>query len=171
MHNHIMGFKSIKELWLTITGLQFKVLALVNLLLSAEFALFSLTGFLEQWLWSPLYSLIIYLIVLTADFISGIFVGMKVRNEGFLTQKGQRLPVILVCHLILLGVFFNLGKINDDLGVKGVDDVVFNGIARAFYFYVITINLTSFIKNLVMLGYVKGAVADFFTKYIDKQKN
>lgn len=171
MHNHILGFKSFKELFLTVSGLQFKIAALFNVLLSAEFAMLSLTGVLEQWLWSPLYSLVVYLLILTADFLSGIAVGMRVRNEGFLTQKGQRLPVILICHLILLGFFYNLGRINNDLAVKGVDVIVFDGIARAFYFYVISINLISFLKNLVLLGYIKGAVADFFEKFIDKQKN
>jgi hypothetical protein len=172
MHNHFLGFKSLKQMMLIVTGLQYKGPAAFNALLSIEVAMLTLVATaIEQWLWSPFYSLVIYFIVLTADFVSGIYVGMRVRKEGFLTQKGQRLPVILVCHLVLLGVFYNLGRINEDLGVGGIDAVIFEGVARAFYFYVISINLMSFIKNMVLLGYLKGAIADFFQRYIDKQKN
>lgn len=167
----MFGFNSWKDFGKTITGIQYKSLAMLDLMLSIQLAFFSLFDFVNQWIWSPPYSLVVYFIVLGADFLSGVAVGMKVKNEGFMTQKGQRLFIIFPAHLVILGVLFNLGRINSDIGFKGVDEAIFNGAARAFYFYVIGINLISFMKNLVMLGYIKGAVATFFENYIDKHKN
>ena len=171
MHNHFFGFEGMKDLIQSISGSKFKALVILDLAGAFSIALASMVASIELWVWSPFYSLVIYFVVLVADFVSGVMVGVKKRNEGFLTQKAQRLPVILIGHLILLGVFYNLGKINHDLGIQGLNNVVFDGAARTAYFYVIGINLVSFIKNLVLLGALKGKAGEFLTKYVDTQKN
>lgn len=171
-HKHIFGFQSVDEFITTLTGVKYKAPAVFNLLLSIEVSMLSLlVAWIENWVWSPMYTLVFYAIVLSADFLSGIMVGVKVRHEGFLTQKAQRLPIILACHLVLLGLLYNAERINTDIGFADINPIFFSGIARGFYFYTIGVNLVSFVKNLVMLGYVKGAVAQFFEKNIDTQKN
>ena len=171
-HKHIFGFTSIDDFVYSVTGLKYKLPALCNLLLSIEVSLLTLAvSFIEKWIWSPPYTLAFYMVVVAADFFSGLMVGVTKRKEGFLTQKALRLPIILVCHLVLLGMFYNAERINSDLGATNIDSIFFKGISRAAYFYILGVYSLSFVKNAVMLGYFKGAVADFFKKYIDTQKN
>lgn len=171
MHNHFLGFKSISDLTASVIGTKVKALALMDVLLALVATSLSIIPFIEQWIWSPAYSLVFYFIILIGDFISGLAVGVIKRKEGFLTQKAQRLPIIMVCHLILLGVAYNLGRVNNDLGVASIGVAIFDSAARVIYFYVIGVNFFSFIKNITLLGYLKGEIGTFIMKYIDKQKN
>lgn len=168
---HVFGFYSFKQFAKAATGIEYKGFAMLDLVVSLQLALVSMLAFIDQWIWAPYYSLFIYMLLLGADFLSGVAVGMKVKNEGFLTQKGQRIFIIFPAHLIILGILFNAGKINHDLGFQGVDDGVFTFAARAFYFYVMGINLISFMKNMALLGVLKGQIADWFANYVDKHKN
>lgn len=169
---HLFGFNSVKEALLVITGAKYKAFAMIDLCVSVILALsFDVIGITEKWVWSPFYSIVVYMCVLAADFISGVFVGMTKKREGFMTSKGQRLFIIFPTHFILLGVMFNLGRINADLGIKEIPASVFDLAARSFFFYVLIINLLSFAKNLSLLGLLKGKAAKLLEEYIDPHKN
>lgn len=168
---HIFGFTSWKQFFKIATGVQYKNLAILDIAVALQLALLSMVHFIDTWVWSPPYSLIVYFVLLGADFLSGVAVGMKVKKEGFLTAKGQRIFIIFPAHLIILGVLFNAGRINADLGIQQIGDGVFTFGARAFYFYVMGINLISFAKNLALLGMLPPQAAEFLAKYVDKNKN
>jgi hypothetical protein len=91
------------------------------------------------------------------------------RREGFQTSKAQRLPAILAVHLFLLGFFFNLPKLNEAVGIKGLDFILALP-TRSFYWYVLLVNLASFVRNASALGWIKGGIAKWVISNIDKQK-
>jgi len=167
----MFGFNSWKQFFKITTGLQYRNLALLDAIFAFQLALISMVSFINEWVWSPAYTLAIYFILLGADFLSGVAVGMKIKKEGFLTAKGQRIFIIFPAHLIILGVLFNAGRINTDIGIKDIPEGLFTGAARGFYFYVMGINLLSFAKNLALLGLMPPKAAEFLAKYVDKNKN
>ena len=120
--------------------------------------------------------LIIYLLALAADFLAGTAVGMMKNKEGFVTSKGQRIFIILPVHVLLLGMLYNLSRYAADYPdthlqiVNGLVDVL-GYAAMVFFFYVMGINLVSFMKNLSLLGLLPKRVSAFFESYVDTHKN
>lgn len=167
----MFGFTSWKQFIKIATGIQYKNLAILDIAIALQLALLSMVSFIDNWIWSPPYSLFVYFILLGSDFLSGVAVGMKVKKEGFITAKGQRIFIIFPAHLVILGVLFNAGRINKDLGIQDTPEALFTGAARAFYFYVMGINLISFSKNLALLDMLPPKAAEFLAKYVDKDKN
>lgn len=169
---HLFGFNSIRDFVQVTTGAKYKLLALADFACALVVSLsLGIVEGVEHWIWSPFYTLVIYFAVLGADFLSGVAVGIKVRKEGFITQKGQRLFIIFIVHFVLLGVMFNLGRINTDLGVEEIPAKMFDVVARTFYMYVLGINIISFARNCSALGIIKGSIADFLVKNIDPHKS
>lgn len=169
---NLFGFNSLSEFLNTLTGAKYKYLALYDFVLAVTLSMgFEIVRIIEGWVWSPFYSLIIYIAVLLADFLSGIMVGMQKKGEGFMTSKGQRLFIIVPFHLVILGTMFNLGRINNDFGLKQIPPELFDVFARGYFVYVLGLNLISFAKNLSLLGFLKGKAADLLAKYVDPHKN
>lgn len=171
MHDHCLGFRSFDDFVSSATGLSLRIFSLLDVLTAISLACTTIISGVEMWIWSPFYSLVVYFIVLIADFSAGVAVGVKKRHEGFLTAKAQRLPIIALAHLIILGIFFNLGRINHDLGIRDLGSGIFDISARTVYFYILGVNLMSFFKNLALLGYLPKKVSDFLIRYIDTHKN
>lgn len=121
----------------------------------------------EHYIWSPAWTLVFYMFVLTADFVAGTSLGVK--REGFKTQKAQRLPAILMTHLLLLGFFFNLPRLNNAIGLPQISTLL-DYPARALYWYIILVNAASFVRNAAALGWIKGNIAKWIIKNIDAYK-
>lgn len=161
---HFFGFIDFKDFINTIFGSETLI---TKVLLSGLIVGISLIAGVEKFIWSPFWTLIFYIIVLTADFVAGTILGM--RREGFQTAKAQRLPAILVTHLFLLGSFHNLPKLNNALGVAAIDPF-FLTFSHIFYWYVLLVNLASFVRNAAALGWIKGKIAHWIIDNIDKHK-
>jgi len=137
------------------------------LLLSVAFM--SLQDFLNEWMWSPPWTLSILIVVLHADLFSGIALSLK-NGEGFSTKKFASWLFTVVAFLFLLGVTYNMPKINDALGWPAISPIL-AVISKCFYLLILLNTILSAFKNLVLVGALKGQIALLAIKYIDTYKN
>lgn len=140
----------------------------LTLLLSVTFL--SLQDFLNEWLWSPTWMIVMLLVVLHADLVTGIALSLR-RKEGFSTNKFTTWMFTVAGFLFLLGFMYSMPKVNTELGLFPGFSPVLAVIAKCFYLLMLINPALSSIKNLVLVGALKGPLALYAVKYIDTYKN
>lgn len=130
----------------------------------------ALVPFIEQWLWSPAWTLLVFGGVFIVDWATAIGVSF-VRGGGFESKK------LLIT--ILKGIFFYFLFIS-----LYVFNLVFAGLfptmepietmallPKIMFLYAMVSTFLSSIKNAAILGIVDNATVAFIYKYIDVYKN
>ena len=128
--------------------------------------LLSLVSFVEQWIWSPLWSLLGFTFILLVDFILSIII-----DGSFNTKKGIKFVMSVVVAWVILGVAHNLPRLNAEFGAGMVDAKVFALFGTVIYIVWLLFNLLSIVKKSALLGLIPKPIAVFLIKYIDKHKN
>jgi hypothetical protein len=83
----------------------------IGYILAAILTVFlSVVSFVEQWIWSPLWSLLFFTVILSVDFLLSVIVDFK--KEGLNTAKGIKFLMSVVVAWVVLGVAHNLSKLN-----------------------------------------------------------
>ena len=128
--------------------------------------LLSLVSFVEQWIWSPLWSLLGFTFILLVDFILSIII-----DGAFNTKKGVKFVMSVVVAWVILGVAHNLPRLNAEFGAGMVDAKVFALFGTVIYLVWLLFNLLSIVKKSALLGLIPKPIAAFLIRYIDKHKN
>jgi hypothetical protein len=168
--NHILGFKSFEDLLQQLFKYdQVKIGKLLNLATFMTLLLF-FVPILEQYVWTPFWTLGLFYLVLTLDFITAIFASWG--EKKFVTSKAMRFMVSAPAYFILFAILHLLGKVVAAFEMGDVlNPVAFRFLAITTFFLCLTINLLSALKHMSKLGLIPPAVAKFITKFIDVHKN
>lgn len=149
-----VGFKSISDLIISVTGLYSKPAFFLNVILTS---MISVMTFATEWIWPDEKALYVFFAALVVDWVLGMIRGVK-SETGFQTNLAARFfPKLAIYCIILSGINVTFGQQS--------------GIATVFFSGIMGITLISIIKNAAMLGYFKGDVAIFLEKYVDSHKN
>lgn len=142
----------------------------VKLLLAIGVALSAyLVQFIETWVWSPAWALLVFIVVLVLDYASAIMWSLK-QKKGFITEKSRKFWFQFFLQVSTLGLTFIWPRIIDLYGPESVKPLV-QQLPGAAYMFMISYNFLSFIKNATLAGGYNGPVAKFLKKYIDPHKN
>jgi hypothetical protein len=142
---------------------------LLNLAIAMTLFLFFLP-FLEQYIWSPFWTLGIFYAVLTLDFVTAVAASWDERK--FVTSKAIKFPFTAVSYFILFGILHSLGKAVEAFQLSDVlNPVAFRFLAISTYFLCFTINMLSSLKHMSKLGLIPRAVAKYIERFIDIHKN
>lgn len=167
MSNHYFGFTSVKQYLISLFGNP-ETYNVKTLLLSV-FGLGTVSTFLEQYIWSPLGTLMFLTSIIVCDFAAAVACNAKI--EGFMTKKAARLPLVVLSYWVILAIAFNLSRINASLGVKEIPDEVFSFFSKSLYWFCLYVNVVSLLKHLTILKLLPKPITDFFTKWVDTHKN
>lgn len=129
----------------------------------------SYQDFLNEWIWSPFWTIYVLLAILFADLCSGLALSLK-RGEGFSTKKFTTWILTCFGFFFVLGVTFNFPKINEALFFPTLSPLLVV-VSRCFYLLMLFNTLASTGKNMVLVGALKGNIGLFFLRYIDTYKN
>lgn len=138
--------------------------------LLASVVFISFQDFLNEWIWHPAWMLGLLLAVLHADLFTGIALSLR-RGEGFSTDKFTTWCFTVVGFLFLLGVMYNMPKVNTELGLFPIISPILEVISRCFYLMLLLNPILSALKNLVLAKAITGPIALWAIKYIDTYKN
>jgi phage-related holin len=126
--------------------------------------------FLEKWVWSPFWTLIIFMLVVLLDFITAVAASWN--EKKFVTSKAIKVPFTLVAYFILFAILHSLGKIVEAFEMNNIlNPVAFKFLAISTYFLCFAINLLSALKHMSKLGLIPHAVERYISKFIDVHKN
>lgn len=128
-----------------------------------------ISEFISHWVWNPPYALGFMTVVLICDWISAIARDCKIAN-GFSTQKSERFVLKLIAYWMILGIVFNLPRINTIHGTESVQSLI-NKMPSAIYMVMLSYTITSIVKNWVLAKQLDGRIAKVINKYIDTYKN
>jgi hypothetical protein len=171
---HSLGFSSTQDFFKAVFGSPKKT-NMKNLILLSIFITLGIVPFIENWIWSPFWSLMLFTAVFTLDFVAAIFVAMQKKDdlvvEGFKTHKGLRFILSLGAAWVILAFAFNLQKLNAEWGEDLLSSKVLNTFAIVMYLMWLLLNIASAVKHLSKLGLIPKPVAKFFIKYVDTHKN
>lgn len=125
--------------------------------------------FIEAWVWSPAWTLGLFLIVLAMDYVSALLLSLK-RGKGYDSTKSRKFFFQLFAQITALGAIYNYPKINSIFGNDAVQPVL-ESLPGWLFMFMFSYNILSLIKNSTLLGGFNGPVAKFLHKYIDPHKN
>lgn len=166
MNDHILGFKSFEDYFKTIFGDPRKVNLKIIIIMTAVLGF--LTTFIEQWIWSPIWTLVLLTIIVCLDFVAAV--SNNLNKEGFITEKAIKLPFVLLSYWCFLAIAYNLPALNRDLGIDGIGPEVFNIFSKSLYWLCLLINLQSLLRHSSALGLLPKPIANFFLRWIDQHK-
>jgi len=169
-NNHILGFVSfsdlLKQLFKYDQIRMHKLLTITTIMT----LIILFIPFLEQYVWSPFWTLGLFYLVLTLDFITAIAVTWS--EKKFVTAKAMRFVVSAPAYFILFAILHSFGKVIEAFEMTDVfNPIAFRFLAIATYFLCITINLLSSLKHMSKLELIPPSIAKFITKFIDIHKN
>ena len=150
--DNFIGYKSSGDFMISMTGLYTWQAVLLN---SLATTLISIPAFIADWIWPDPKAVAILAAVLIADWITGMVRGIK-SDAGFQSNLALRIfPKIAVYGIILAGI-------NSGFGAT---------LGTIFYSGITGITLVSLVKNAASIGWIKGEVAEFLKKHVDRHKN
>ena len=148
----------VKSIAIEVLCLNFKKHVLLITLLGG-FSIGAVTGFVEDWIFSPAASLFALLALIAADHTTGLVVAW--RRGSFDTRKALSIFWKLLSHIGLLMFANNLSK----------GSIFIAWLNEGIFVPIVLVNMLSLIKNLSLLGYIKKDFAQWINKKVDTYKN
>lgn len=126
--------------------------------------------FLETYIWSPFWTIIVFLAVVLLDFITAV--ASSWRQTKFVTEKAIKVPFVIAAYVVLFAILHSLGRVVEAFNMGDLlNPIAFDYLAKSVYFLCFAINLTSSLKHMANMGLLPRAVATFIAKFIDIHKN
>jgi hypothetical protein len=126
--------------------------------------------FLEDYVWHPFWTIIVFVVVVLWDFVSAVAVNIK--SSKFVTSKAIKLPFTLAAYVLLFAILHSLSKVIEAFEMDTIlNPVAFQFLAKSVYFLCFAINLLSALKHMSLLGLLPAQVSKFIEKFIDVHKN
>lgn len=167
-HSNFLGFTSFGDLLAAVFANTKHYKKMNILCLSLILSLFAVT-FIENWVWAPFWSLMIFTAVFVLDFILAIFVAKK-SGDSFQTNKAVRFVLSLTVAWLILAVMHNLGRMSMEMGDGIVNERLFSTFATVCFFLWLLFNFASVIRHASALKLIPAPMAKFFIKQIDAYK-
>ena len=123
------------------------------------FSIGAITGFIQDWIFSPPAAFFALLGLIAADHIAGLIVAWK--RDSFDTRRAMSIFWKLLSHIALLIFANNLSK----------GSVFLAWLNEGIFVPLVLVNMLSLIKNLSLLGYIKKDFAQWINKKVDTYKN
>lgn len=166
----IFGISSFYDLCKSMFKLgQVKMARLINVSIAITMLLIFIPA-LEEWVWSPFWTLILLVGVITLDFISAV--ASNWGKEKFKTEKAAKVPIVIFCYILLLAILNSLGKVMESFEMDHIfNPIAFDYLAKSVYFLCFSINFLSALKHMSNLGLLPKQVSNYIAKFIDIQKN
>lgn len=136
--------------------------------LAFSFALLLQVPFIEQWIWKPAWTLVMFTCVLIADFVLAVTSAKVIKKESFKTDKATKFVVSVLAYWFTIALAYNMEPLVVAFGIGG--DAAFAYFGKAYFFFVFFLNVASAMRHMSDLGYLPKSVASFFIKYIDTHK-
>lgn len=136
--------------------------------LAFSFALLMQVPLIEQWIWKPAWTLVLLTGVLLLDFILAVTSAKVIKGESFKTDKATKFVVSVLAYWITLALAYNMEPLVTAFNIGG--DELFAYFGKAYFFFILFLNVASAMRHMSDLGYLPKAVAAFFIKYIDTHK-
>jgi len=170
-HTTILGFQSWREIFKQMFKYhQMRLSLLINISIAMTL-IFLTVPLLEEWLWSPLWTLFLLIAVIILDFISAVASNWE-KDKGLKTEKAIKVPVTIAAYIILLAIMNSLGKAVTAFEMDEIfNPVAFDYMAKSVYFLCFSINFISALKHMSNLGLIPKPVAKFIERFIDTHKN
>ena len=126
--------------------------------------------FLEEYVWSPFWTIIVFLAVVLLDFITAV--ASSWRERKFVTEKAIKVPFVICAYVVLFAVLHSLGRVIEAFNMGDMlNPIAFDYLAKSVYFLCFAINLTSALKHMANMGLLPKAVSTFIGKFIDIHKS
>lgn len=172
MDNHkdlFLGFTSVNDLLSQMFRYkQVNLPKLINLAVAMTILLFTIPA-LENYVWSPFWTLLVFFGVVILDFITAVASSWDKRK--FVTSKAIKVPFTILAYLLLFAILHLLSKV---IIAFNADDILnpkaFRLLAISTYFLCFAINLLSALKHMSNMGLIPKQVAKFIERFIDIQK-
>ncbi len=123
------------------------------------FSIGAITGFVENWIFSPAASFFALLGLILADHTVNFVLAWK--RDAIDTRKALSVIWKLLSHIGLLMFANNLSK----------GSVFLAWLNEGIFVPLVLVNMLSLIKNLSLLGYIKKDFAKWINKKVDTYKN
>lgn len=168
--NLFLGFSSIKDLFnqmFKYKQIKFFQLLLITLVMVL---LLALLPKLETYIWSPFWTLSVFVAVILLDFVTAIACSWQ--EKKFVTSKAIKVPFTLVSYLLLFSILHNFGNVVIAFKMNNfMPAPAFYWIAKGVYIHCFLINLLSSLKHMSKLGLINKQVSKYIELFIDIHKN
>lgn len=165
----ILGVKNLKELFFALYGEHlFKNYAPMLILTTIFLSGLTFISFIEDWVWSPFYSLMFFWVVILLDWVLAVFAS----KTGLETNKSIKFGLSWWAYNITFAVAYIMPKILVDLGMSSIISPEQAKLAsRAYFLFCLIVNLLSVVKHMSRLGLLPKKIIQFLDKYLDIHKN
>lgn len=127
---------------------------------SAAFVAGAMTAFVNAHVWNPASTYYCVLLLVCADFVTGVWVGHR-SASGIETRKAKKVLGTLFFYTAFMLFAHQFAK---------AEPVLF-WLPQAVLAPIVVINFTSMIKNASLLGFIPEKISELLYKNIDKYKN
>jgi len=145
-----IGYENIDGLFATIFGMKIKLLAL------SAFAIGGAVGFIEKWIWKEPEAIIILLIIVGIDLVTGIIKGIVLKD--FKSKKLIRTAGKIFTYMVMLFISYNIDK---------YVPFVFSWLPMAMLSVFYATETWSVIENLAHLGLLNKDLVDLLKKKLN----
>ena len=153
------GFDGMWDFVASVFGLKYKVFMMVEAT-GAITMLAAFSTFLKEWVWDPPQAMLFIVVLLITESVTGALVSVRVKKNKFDVMKFYRTMPILVSHVLILAICYNMGKFEPILAwfTHG-----------AFGWFATRTSMSIFV-DLANLGFVKGEFVEFIKNKISKKE-
>ena len=171
MHDNLfLGFSCINDLFNQM--FKYKQIKFFKLLLITVVMvlLLALIPKLDMYIWSPFWTLYIFVAVIMLDFVTAVACSWQ--EKKFVTSKAIKVPFTIISYLLLFAILHNFGNVviafkMDNFLPAGA----FYWLAKGTYIHCFLINLMSSLKHMSKLGLINKKVSKYLELFIDIHKN
>lgn len=170
-----LGFENFQDLMRQMFKYhQMQFSKLVNIALAMTFIILFIP-FLEEWFWTPFWTLIVFAVVLLWDHITAVIANNHKlpaeKKPGYVTEKAKRFPLALVAYITMFVVLHLLAKVIAAFEMNNIlNPEAFEYLAKFVYFLCLTINMLSATRHMASAGMLPKQVSDFMQRFIDVHK-
>lgn len=165
---HFIGFKTPKDFLNALIGSR-NTYKMLNILLTSILfgTIFTLA---EEWLWSPMWTLLLFTVVCFLDFILAVTYSL-LKGEGFKTSKALKFGVTLLALWTMLSIAHLLPKLVVAMEVEFLEPIIFTHFSKGLYFFLFFVKLASALKHASRLKILPKWAVAFFVRFIDRHKD
>lgn len=94
-----------------------------------------------------------FVLLFLIEFVSGVYVALKIRKEKFSSYKSMRVFIKIVVYTLVLGSLFSISKNYGQVSLFGFDFNIINWIYYVFFVGMVTQLFISILENLQAAGW------------------
>lgn len=124
--------------------------SITSLILIFSFSI-GITGWVENWIFAPLYTYMVFISLMLAEILLGTIKAMQIDKEKFNWDKFGRIAPKLLAHTFALSAAFHMAKA----------EPMFSWMPSSIFIFFSIQNFMKCLLHLIALKSLDGSVADF----------